>query len=282
MTPTTIIPTLPSIGRQQLDYERLGATATMQWKPSSRTEITADFVYSRYDQDSVSDAITTIGLNRNGTNARVTQNTLRAPGTTNGNADRVALYPTCLQGASIDCGAALHGGTILPGMLNSMNPNNLNPFDYYNSAASPGRVATANQTGFYNELIGRPNTKIRAAHVNGAGQADYLVLDDVDWRSSSDAQYGSTIFKQATLNIHQDFTDTLRVDATAGWSRSEFRATGLLAEFNAIDQDNYTFDARGDGGDAGVQPRLRRGQSEQLDAGQGPVDDPLFQQQGEQ
>jgi TonB-dependent receptor len=246
ITPTTIIPALPSIGRQDLRYERLGATATMQWQPTSRTEIIADFVYSKYDQDSVTDAITTIGLNRNGTNARVTQNTLRAPGTTNGNADRVALYSNCVQSATIDCGDALYGG-VLPGMLNSRNPNNLNPYDYYNAATSIGRVPTANLTGYYNELIGRPNTKIRAAHVNGAGQADYLLLDDVDWRSSSDAQYGSTEFKQATLNFRQDITDDLKLDGTIGWSRSEFRATGLLAEFNAIDQDNYTFDDRGGG-----------------------------------
>ncbi|WP_163752734.1 hypothetical protein, partial [Proteus mirabilis] len=81
---------------------------------------------------------------------------------------------------------------------NSLNPNNLNPFDYYNNPASPGYVATSNQTGYYNELLGRTNTKIRAAHVNGANQADYLLLDDVDWRSFADTQYGRTDFKQVT------------------------------------------------------------------------------------
>src|SRR4051812_41287034 len=249
ITPTTIIPALPSINRQQLDYGRLGATLTAQWKPTRHTEIVADFVYSRYRQDSVTNTLTTIGLNRNGTNARAAQTGsagLRAPGTANGNADRVALYPNCVQSATIDCGAALFGGAVLPGMLNSMNPNNLNPFDYYNNKASPGFVASANQAGFYNELIGRPNTKIRQAHVNAAGEADFLVLDDVDWRSAADAQFGKTNFKQGTLNFHQDIGSRLRADGTLGWSSSKFRATGLLAEFNAIDQDNYTFDARGD------------------------------------
>ncbi|NML04393.1 TonB-dependent receptor [Sphingomonas sp. G-3-2-10] len=244
ITPTTIIPTLPSIGRQDLGYERLGGTATLQWRPTSRTEITADFVYSKYDQNSDNTGVTTIGLNRNGTNARVAQNTLRAIGTANGNADRVALYPNCVPSAIIDCDGLLSGNTVLPGYLNSMNPNNLNPFDYYNNPASPGYVASASQTGYYEELIGRPNTKIRAAHVNGANQADYLVLDDVDWRSYSDSQFGSTTFKQATLNFRQDFTDTFTLDATVGWSRSEFRAVGYLAEFNAIDRDGYTFDDR--------------------------------------
>ena len=250
VTPTTIIPALPSIGRQELKYERLGATLTAQWQPSDRTEIILDGVYSRYDQDSTQYGVTTIGLNRNGTNARAQQtgaNGLRAIGTTNGNADRVALYANCVPSAAIDCRGTEGSATVLPGYLNSQNPNNLNPFDYYNNPRSRGYIPNANQTAFYNELIGRPNTKIRAANVNEFGQADYLVLDDVDWRTSADAQYGSTKFYQGTLNAKQEFTDTFRADLTVGYSRSEFRATGLLAEFNAIDRDNFTFDDR-DGG----------------------------------
>ena len=245
VTPTTIIPALPSINRQDLDYERLGATLTAQWKPTDRTEIVADLVYSRYEQDSVTNSLTTVGLNRNGTNARAQQTGnagLRAPNTANGLADRVALYARCVPSATVDCG----GTTLVPGTRDSFNPNNLNPFDYYNSAVSPGFIASPNQTAFYAELIGRPNTKIREANVNQFGQADYLVLDDVDWRSSADAQFGATEFKQGTLNFRHDFSDRLRADATLGISRSEFRATGLLAEFNAVDRDNYVFDERGD------------------------------------
>jgi TonB-dependent receptor len=250
VTPTTIIPALPSVGRQELAYERLGATLTAQWRPSSRTEIILDGVYSRYDQDSTQYGITTIGLNRNGTNVRAAQTGtagLRAIGTANGNADRVALYPNCVSSATIDCRGTEGSATVLPGFLNSQNPNNLNPFDYYNNPASRGFIANANQTAFYNELIGRPNTKIRAANVNATGQADYLLLDDVDWRTSADAQFGSTKFYQGTLNATQELTDTFRADMTLGYSRSEFRATGLLAEFNAIDRDGYTFDDRGGG-----------------------------------
>ncbi|HYJ83159.1 MAG TPA: TonB-dependent receptor, partial [Allosphingosinicella sp.] len=242
VTPTTIIPALPSINRQDLDYERFGSTLTAQWKPTDRTEIVLDGVYSRYEQDSVTNSLTTIGLNRNGTNTRAQQGTLRAINTANGLADRVALYARCVPSATVDCG----GTTLVPGTRDSFNPNNLNPFDYYNSAVSPGFIASPNQTAFYNELIGRPSTKIRAANVNQFGQADYLVLDDVDWRTSADAQFGATEFKQGTLNIRHDFSDRLRMDGTLGWSRSEFRATGLLAEFNAIDRDGYTFDERGD------------------------------------
>ncbi len=111
VTPTTIIPALASITHQDLKYERLGATATMQWHPTAHTEIIVDGVYSRYKQDSTVSGITTIGLNRNGTNARVAQNTLRAIGTANGLADRVALYPSCTQSATLDCGQLNNGTT---------------------------------------------------------------------------------------------------------------------------------------------------------------------------
>ncbi len=254
VNPTTLIPALPSIGRQFLDYKRLGGTATMQWQPTVHTEITADFVYSKYDQNSETDGITTIGLNRNGTNARAASTGsagLRAIGTANGNADRVALYPNCVPSATIDCNGTAAGNGVgdapLPGYLNSLNPNNLNPFDYYNNPASPGYIATSTQTGYYNELIGRPNTKIMAAHVNAANEADYLVLNDVDWRSSADAQYGSTVFKQGTLNIRQDIGDEVKFDGTLGWSRSQFNATGILVELNAIDQDGFVYDERNGG-----------------------------------
>ncbi|MGK6356445.1 TonB-dependent receptor domain-containing protein [Sphingomonas sp. DT-207] len=258
VTPTTIIPTLPSVGRQFLDYERMGFTATAQWKPTEGTEIILDGVYSKYDQNSDSTGITTIGLNRNGTNARAAQTGsagLRPFGNANYYNDRVALYPNCVPSAIVDCNGEAAGngvgGTPLPSYFNSQNPNNLNPFDYYNNPASPGYVATPNGTGMYAELIGRPNTQIRAAHVNDANQADYLVLDNVDWRSFADSQYGTTEFKQLTLNFHQDLVDGFYVDITGGWSKSEFRAHGLLAEFNTLDRDGYTFDDR-DGGEMPV------------------------------
>ncbi len=247
VTPTTIIPALPQIGRQNLEYDRLGITFTAQWQPTSRTEVIADFVYSRYRQDSNSQGITPIGLNRNGTNARVAQNTLRALNTANGLADRRALYARCDATASLDCGQALYGNTLVAGTRASFNPFNLDPFDYYNTPTSPGYIANANSIAFYDELLGRPGTQIRAANVNAAGQADYLVLDNVDWRSFADAQFGQTNFKQATLNVNHEFSDTFRVAITGGWSKSEFDATGLLVEFNSMDRDGYVFDERGGG-----------------------------------
>jgi len=247
VTPTTIIPALASITHQDLKYQRLGATATMQWRPTAHTEIIVDGVYSRYKQDSTVSGITTIGLNRNGTNTRVTQNTLRAINTANGLADRVALYPSCTQSATLDCGQLNNGTTLVPGMRTSYNPNNLQPFDYYNSVGSPGYIANASQTAYYNELIGRPNTIIRAADVNSAGQADYLLLDNVDWRSSADSQSGTTTFKQLTINLKQDLGERLHFVGTGGYSESRFSGQGFLTEFNAIDRNGFVYDERGGG-----------------------------------
>lgn len=250
LSPTTLIPALPTISRRILSYNRLGATLTAQWKPTSHTEIILDGAFSSYHQASENDGITTIGLNRNGTNAKATLGTLGATtgkSAATGIANRVALYPNCVQSAIADCGALLYGGKVLPGMVNSMNPNNLNPYDYYNNPASPGYVPTSNQTGFYNQLIGRPSTRVMQADVNSAGQADYLVLNNLDWRSFADAQFGKTTFKQLDANFHQDFGDRVHADGLVGWSKSVFKFTGLLAEFNAIDQNNFVFDERGTG-----------------------------------
>ncbi|HEX8580638.1 MAG TPA: TonB-dependent receptor [Allosphingosinicella sp.] len=277
LSPTTIIPALPSIGRQDLSYDRLGATATAQWRPTSRTEIVLDGVYSRYRQDSTQNAITPIGLNRNfptgtgGANPRFLQTgtagirALRnANGTLNQNGvnDRIGsvnattgaitagLFPACrVQFA--ECGQTAAGGVLLPGTINSYNPRNRDVFDYYNSPTSPGFIPSTDNLAGFVPLIGRTNTKVREAHVNEAGQADYLLLDDVDWRSSADAQFGETNFYQGTLNVTQEFGDRLSADATIGYSRSEFRGVGLLAEFNSLDRDNYVFDER-DGGDMPV------------------------------
>ena len=250
VTPTTLIPALPSITRQELEYERIGATLTAQWQPTDHTDIILDGVYSRYKQDSTVSGITTVGLNRNGTNARAAQTGaagLRAVNTANGLADRIALYPNCVPSATLDCGQAMNGGGLVAGTRASFNPRNLNPFDYYNSAVSPGFIPSATQTAFFNELIGRPNTKIRAANVNSAGQADFLVLDDVDWRSFADSQSGTTTFWQGTANVKHDFSSNLHFEFTGGYSESEFKALGFLTEVNAIDQDGYTYDERGGG-----------------------------------
>jgi iron complex outermembrane receptor protein len=269
--PTTIIPALPSINRQDLSYDRLGATATAQWRPTDRTEVILDGVYSRYRQDSTVNGITPIALNRNfptgtgGANPRFLRTgtagvrPLRnANGSinANGRSDRIGsvnpttgavtagLFPTCRIEFD-ECGQS--SGSLIAGTLNSYNPRNLDVFDYYNWSGSPGFIPSTDNLAGFVPLLGRTNTKVREANVNAAGQADYLLLDDVDWRSSADAQFGKTNFYQGTLNLTHEFSDSLSAEATIGYSRSEFRSTGLLAEFNSLDRDNYVFDERGDG-----------------------------------
>lgn len=245
--PTTIIPALGNLQNQDLRYNRLGLTATVQWEPTDRTSIVLDGVYSRYNQNNVSNQLMTIGLNRNGTNARVHNNTLRAINTTNGISDRRAVYASCTQSATVDCGQALNGTTLVAGTRFSYNPNNLDPYDYYNAVVSPGYGANANGIYFYNELLGRPGTQVMDAHVNAAGQADYLKLNNLDWRAAADSQDGSTQFKQLSATFRQDFSDRLTLDANVGWSKSKFDADGFLVEFNAIDQDGFVYDERNGG-----------------------------------
>lgn len=245
--PNTIIPGLPNLQSQDLRYNRVGLTGTLQWEPTERTSIVLDGVFSRYHQNNVSNQLMTIGLNRNGTNTRVNANTLRAANTTNGIADRRAVYASCTQSATVDCGQSVYGTALVAGTRFSYNPFNLDPYDYYNAAVSPGYAANANGINFYNELLGRPGTQVMAAHVNGAGQADYLQLNNLDWRAAADSQEGTTVFKQISTTISQEVGDRLTINANAGWSQSQFNADGFLVEFNAIDQDGFVYDER-DGG----------------------------------
>jgi TonB-dependent receptor len=247
LSPTTIIPGLPNLQHQDLKYERLGATLTAQWEPTDHTSIVLDGVYSKYDQTNVSNQLMTIGLNRNGTNTRVETNTLRAANTANGIADRRAVYPSCTQSTTIDCGQALYGSTLVTGTRFSFNPYNLEPYDYYNATVSPGYAANPNGINFYNELLGRPGTQVMGAHVNSSGQADYLKLNNLDWRAAADSQQGSTEFKQLSATIRQEIGERLVVNLNGGWSKSHFDADGYLVEFNAVDQDNFVYDERGGG-----------------------------------
>ena len=248
---TTIIPALGTLNHQELSYERLGATGTFQWQPLDRTLITADYVYSTFSQDSTNYQLSTVGLNRNNTVAAAQNGTLGTAGTPAGNTARRGGYVRCDQSATVDCGQALNGTTLVPGTAFSFNPNNLDPFDYYNSTRSPGYVPDAAGMGYYTTLIGRPATQVVDAHVNGFNQADYLRLDNVDWRNAADGTENDTKFSQASINASHEFTDRFRANLLVGRSKSDFTSVGLLTEFNAMDQDGFVYDERG-GGDMPV------------------------------
>jgi iron complex outermembrane recepter protein len=248
LSPTTLFPTFPMLSHSTLNYHRLGTTLTGQWKPSNRFEVVVDYLYSEYGQRAVNYQLHPISTNRNLYNNTAATNPASLTATAKRN-----LYPTCAT-ISYYCQSSTSGITpaasTVSGMLYSTNANNLDPYDYYNNAASPGYVADANGLGFFNELIGRPNMQLKAAHtttVNGKTYADYLALDNVDWRNDADGAVNKTIFRQWDANATYSVTDQLRVEGFYGESSSMLNQDGTLVEFNAVDMDGFVYDETGHG-----------------------------------
>lgn len=245
------IPALASVEQSDVGYKRLGITNSYQWKPTDRTAVNLDLLYSKYDYENVISQVSTVGLNRNNTNA--TYNTATAATSV---ANRRGLYPNaCTFNAGTgtappqDCGQALFGTTPVPGYTFSLMPNNLDPYEYYNNPMSPGFVAdpTGRGLGFRNALIGRPGVDVLQSHVEN-GVADYLVLRNVDMRSAADASFYTTEFKQASLNVTHEFSDSFRADFVYGQSESVNDNDGQLVEFNFMDSPGLlTYDERGGG-----------------------------------
>lgn len=247
----TLFPALPAIEQADLDQERLGVTMGMQWRPTDRTLLSLDGLYSRFEQELINYQISPVGLNRNNTN--LAYNTANA-GTTA--AARRGIYATCTPRAAtatqdaIDCGQQIYGGApVFTGGF-SQNPRNLEPYEYYNNPGSVGYIVDPSGRGlaFRDSLIGRPATRVLDAHVNGANQADYLVLSNVDSRSGADAAFYTTEFNQASLHLDQEITDRLKLKAIYGRSKSTNDSQGLLAEFNRMDSpESFVYDERGGG-----------------------------------
>jgi iron complex outermembrane receptor protein len=260
------IPALLNVEQQNLDQERLGATFAVQWKPTDSTNISLDAVYSKFDQKSDVNQIQSVGLNRNNTNATF-QNPMAATTT----AQRRGTYATCTPVGGnqfidgIDCGGteAMAGGVFagLGTTSFSTNPNNLEPFDYYNNPGSPGyggaaAVAAANNMFARDLFLGRPAVDVLAAEVSDGGNAEYLELRNVDWRSTTDSSYFTTQFQQASLNLQQDIGDRLKMDVLFGRSRSANDNQAFLIEFNRMDSpETFIYDER----DGGSMPRISYG-----------------------
>ena len=258
------IPSLLNIEQQNLSQDRLGATMALQWKPTEHTNISLDGVYSKFNQKSDVNQIQSVGLNRNNTVANY--NGLGAPSAVITPAQagtRRGLYQTCASQAAlpyreaIDCGGseAMPGGVFAgynanPALATSFstNPNNLDTYDYYNNPMSPGYIASPDGASFVDRLIGRPGVDVLAAHVSPAGNADYLELRNVDWRSATDSSYFTTIFSQGSLSFQQDIGDQLTMDILYGKSKSTNDNQGLLVEFNRMDSpETFTYDERAHG-----------------------------------
>lgn len=254
--PLTRIPALATLNQQDLSQKRTGLTGALQWRPTSRTTVSLDWVYSELEQNSTNYQVQTVGLNRNNTAANF--NTITAGSSA---ATKRGLYATCTARAAtaildaIDCGQALNGGALVPGMGFSYNPHNLEPYDYYNNPASVGYVANATGTAMRTEFIGRPSVRLIDAKLSPSGaNADYLKLGNVDLRSAADAAFFTTYFRQTSLRLDHEFNDNLSMTAIYGKSSSNNKTQGLLADFIRLDSgqgvagnDYLVYDERGDG-----------------------------------
>jgi TonB-dependent receptor len=247
-------PALGSVEQSDVKYNRLGITNSYQWKPTDTTQVNLDLLYSTYEYANVINQVSTVGLNRNNTNA--TYNTATAATTV---ANRRAMYPglcTFNDGLGTapaqDCGQAMAGTNtpaLVPGYAFSFAPKDLDPYDYYTNPMSPGFVAdpTGRGLGFRDALIGRPAVDVLDSHVTN-GVADYMVLRNVDMRSAADASFYTTTFKQASLDVQQEIGDALHANLVYGQSESTNEARGLLVEFNAMDTSGpFVYDERAHG-----------------------------------
>jgi iron complex outermembrane recepter protein len=242
------IPALMNIEQQDLEQERLGLTGAIQWKPTESTNVGLDLVYSKFDQKSDVNQIQSVGLNRNNTNANFNNANPTIP-------NRRAAYATCASQTAlpfreaIDCGGSeVDADGVFAGFGTtsfSTNPHNLDTYDYYNNPLSPRYGASPDGMFFRGAIVGRPGVDVLAAHVSEAGNADYLELRNVDWRSATDSSYFTTEFKQASLTWQQDFGDQLKMDVLYGKSESKNDNTGLLVEFNRMDSpETFIYDER--------------------------------------
>ncbi|MEN5362747.1 TonB-dependent receptor [Brevundimonas intermedia] len=275
------IPALPNMNHREIEQERLGVTLSAQWRPTERTTISVDTLYSKFDSSSINYQLVPVGLNRNNTSGVIpnatnySYNTARpgppSAGTAASNqgsaTQRRGLYSSCTaQGVltssdgnrirdAIDCGQSLNGGALVPGYQFSFNPNNLDTYEYYNNPNSPGYINDPYGLAMRGAFIGRPATRVLEAALSPDGtQAEYLKLGRVDMRSAADAGIFTTEFQQASINLEHAFSDTFRMTALYGASKSTNESQGLLAEFNRMDSgdgtpgnDFFVYDARGDG-----------------------------------
>jgi len=284
---TIRIPAFPTLATTRVRNNRIGLTGSIQFRPTDRTTISVDGLYSRFKSTNTTQNLLPIALNRNNTNA--TLNTAPntggalAPGAGLTPAAARALYPNlCVPSAGdqftrpLDCGQQLYGttpafstalnqngqlvpsvlgtGAVVPGAATpananifSVNPFNLDPYDYYNNPNSVGYIPSTNRLAFRGQMIGRPAVRVVDAEVED-GIAKYLKLQNVDFRASADEGSYVTEFKQGTIDIQQEMSDNFKGSFLYGRSRSTNVLVGRLVEFNRLDSPgDFVFDERGGG-----------------------------------
>ncbi|MFT4053452.1 MAG: TonB-dependent receptor [Novosphingobium sp.] len=259
-TPGSIVrfPALPTIQSREIRQERMGFTGSLQWRPSSRTMISLDGLYSKLKNQTTNYQLTPFGLVRGDLNAGL----YTASADTSTTVKR-GFYNRCDARAGteilapIDCGQSLYGNTPVAGAISGMsfNPNNWDPYDYYNSPSSPGYVPDAAGIARRVAFIGKQAVRVYDAALTPGGTADYLKLGNVDVSSVTDENTYSTTFKQGSLLLEHEFSDKLAISALYGRSESYNDSTGLLAEIEHLDagqgtspDDYFIYDNRGGGG----------------------------------
>jgi iron complex outermembrane recepter protein len=104
----------------------------------------------------------------------------------------------------------------------------------------------ANPSPATNPMTGKPNTIVLDGEVDSRGNLVYGVFDNVDIRTEGRYDEQTTEFLQWGLSLRQDLTDTVRLEALVGRSRSEYDnpiQTTIIAD--KYDVDGYSWDYRG-------------------------------------
>jgi len=224
----------PALVHQNLYQTRIGLTTSEQWQVDEDTLITIDGLFSSYYQNSTSNLMTNLGINRN--NTSTTLNTATSATSMSG------VYATCTPST-----AAVHAAQTCSYAKSML------PLAYHTTVGSAGYSASdPNGMLFYYKTIGRPAMKLVSGDVTN-GITDYLVTDNNDTRTSADQTRATTQFSQATAQIQHIFSEKLRFDGMFGMATSRNRQEGLFASMEALDtgsatgDGNYVYDIRGNG-----------------------------------
>jgi iron complex outermembrane recepter protein len=93
---------------------------------------------------------------------------------------------------------------------------------------------------------GKPQTIVRDGVVAN-GNLVYGLFDDVDVRSESRYDELATTFEQTNLNLDHEFSDSFRMNALIGHSRSDFKnPIQTTITLDRANTDGYSWDYRGD------------------------------------
>lgn len=257
-TYNALFPCLPTLNHNKMSYDRLGLTGSIEWRPTSQFDITADYMYAMYKQSSITYRLSTVGLNRNNFSATLATNPSYYAGLEAGDEDLRDLYQECYETSyyCADNTTGLGQPSLVDGTYYSYNANNLEPYDYYNNSRYSSLYSDAGTAYGVSGLVatmGKTNTKVTAAHViqatapDGTQQlyVDSFSLDDVDWSSVADGTDNTTNFRQWDVNGTYTVSDDLTLNLFYGESGSTLRQDGQSVGINAMDMDGYTFSESG-------------------------------------